>query len=267
VNAATEDLALRTCGVRVDPLSMDVAVEGIALAAVGGRPMAVHLVNAYTLSLAVRDERFRGLLDRGDLNLPDGTPLVWIGRRAGLDGFTSRVYGPDLTVAVCDRGRAHGLRHYLYGASPEVVERFAQELRRRFPGIEIVGVESPPFRPLRDEEEAELVERIRAAGAHLVWVGLGTPKQDHFVDRFRDRVGIPLLAVGAAFDFLAGEKKMAPRWMQERGLEWLYRLLSEPRRLWKRYLIGNLVFLRGAVRGARVEPAPVRPWDRGGSAG
>jgi N-acetylglucosaminyldiphosphoundecaprenol N-acetyl-beta-D-mannosaminyltransferase len=261
VTDGTEQLALRTCGVRVDPLSMDAAVDGIAQAAADRKPMAVHLVNAYTLALAVRDDRFRGLLDRGDLNLPDGTPLVWIGRRAGLRDFASRVYGPDLTVAVCDRGRDHGLRHYLYGASPEVVERFAQELRRRFPGIEIVGVESPPFRPLTDTEAAELVERVGTSDANVVWVGLGTPKQDHFVDRFRDDIGVPLLAVGAAFDFLAGEKKMAPRWMQERGLEWLYRLLSEPRRLWKRYLVGNLVFLWGALRGTRVEAAPLRPWE------
>jgi N-acetylglucosaminyldiphosphoundecaprenol N-acetyl-beta-D-mannosaminyltransferase len=252
VSAGTEDVALRTCGVRVDPLTMDAAVDRIALAADEGRPLAVHLVNAYTLSLAVRDEPFRALLDRGDLNLPDGTPLVWLGQRHGLEEFTSRVYGPDLTVEVCDRGRAHGLRHYLYGASPEVVERFAQQLRARFPGIEIVGVESPPFRQLSPEEEEALVARVRHAGANVVWVGLGTPKQDHFVEAFRDRLGVPVVAIGAAFDFLAGEKKMAPRWMQERGLEWLYRLLSEPRRLWKRYLVGNLVFLWGALRTTRV---------------
>jgi N-acetylglucosaminyldiphosphoundecaprenol N-acetyl-beta-D-mannosaminyltransferase len=252
----TDELVLRTCGVRVDPLAMDVAVGRICDAAVAGRPLATHLVNAYTLSLAVRDEPFRALLDRGDLNLPDGTPLVWIGRRAGLHDFTSRVYGPDLTLAVCDRGRAHGVRHYLYGASPDVVDRFAGELRRRFPGIDVVGVESPPYRPLEPAEEDDLVARIVASGANVVWIGLGTPKQDHFVDRFRDRLPVPLVAVGAAFDFIAGDKKSAPRWMQDRGLEWLYRLASEPRRLWKRYLIGNVVFLWGALRGTRVEPRP-----------
>jgi N-acetylglucosaminyldiphosphoundecaprenol N-acetyl-beta-D-mannosaminyltransferase len=254
------ELALRTCGVRVDPLSMDAAVDRIAGAAVAGRPLATHLVNAYTLSLAVPDEPFRALLDRADLNLPDGTPLVWLGRRAGLDDFTSRVYGPDLTLAVCDQGRDRGLRHYLYGGSPDVVERFATELRRRFPGVEIVGVESPPFRPLEPAEEDELVDRIVASGANVVWVGLGTPKQDLFVDRFRDRLPVPVVAVGAAFDFIAGDKRSAPRWMQDRGLEWLYRLMSEPRRLWKRYLVGNVVFLWGALRGTSVEP---RTWDQG----
>jgi N-acetylglucosaminyldiphosphoundecaprenol N-acetyl-beta-D-mannosaminyltransferase len=233
---------------------MDAAVERIAAAAEQRRPLAVHLVNAYTLSLAVRDDGFRALLDRGDLNLPDGTPLVWLGRRKGLHDFTSRVYGPDLTVAVCDRGRERGVKHYLYGGSPDVVERFGGELRRRFPGIEIVAAESPPYRPLEPSEEAELVDRVERSGAHIVWVGLGTPKQDAFVEAFRDRLGVPVVAVGAAFDFLAGDKKMAPRWMQERGLEWLYRLLSEPRRLWKRYLVGNLVFLWGALRTTRVVP-------------
>jgi N-acetylglucosaminyldiphosphoundecaprenol N-acetyl-beta-D-mannosaminyltransferase len=247
------DLLLRTCGVRVAPLTLDAAVDRICDAAITGRPLATHLVNAYTLSLAVRDEPFRALLDRADLNLPDGTPLVWFGRRAGLQEFTSRVYGPDLTLAVCDRGRGRGLRHYLYGGSPDVVERFAAELRRRFPGIGIVGVESPPFRPLDPIEEDALVDRVVTSGANVVWVGLGTPKQDHFVDRFRDRLPVPLVAVGAAFDFIAGDKRTAPPWMQDRGLEWLYRLASEPRRLWKRYLIGNVVFLWGALRGTRVE--------------
>ena len=246
-------LVLRTCGVRIDPVTMDEAVAAIRQAAASREPLAVHLVNAYTLSLAVRDQTFREVVDRGALNLPDGMPLVWLGRRKGLVQLTDRVYGPDLTVAVCDQGRADGLRHYLYGGSPEVVERFAAALRRRFPGIELVGVESPPYRALTDDEEAQLVARIHASGADVVWVGLGTPKQDLFVDRFASRLSRPVIAVGAAFDFLAGAKRMAPRWVQRAGLEWLYRLLSEPRRLWRRYLIGNLVFIFGALRTTRVE--------------
>lgn len=248
------DVALRTCGVRVDPVTMDDAVRRICLLADARAPLVTHLVNAYTLSLAVRDPRFRELLNRGDLNLPDGTPLVWFGRRAGLKTFTKRVYGPDLTLAVCDQGRQHGLRHFVYGSSPQVVERFADALRRRFPGIDIVGVESPPYRPLEREEETDLLRRIRASGANVIWIGLGTPKQDAFLDAFRDRIPVPMIAVGAAFDLLAGERKMAPRWMQDRGLEWLYRLMREPRRLWKRYLVGNVVFLWGAFRSTHVEP-------------
>lgn len=247
---------LRTCGVRVDPRSMQAAADQVLAAAADGRALAVHLVNAYTLSLAARDPSFAALLDRGGLNLPDGMPLVWLARRRGLTELTDRVYGPDLTLAVCDRGRGQGLRHYLYGASPEVVEAFAASLRERFPGIEIVGVESPPYRPLSAEEQAALVDRVAASGAQVLWVGLGTPKQDVFVDEFAARVGIPLVAVGAAFDFLSGHKPMAPRWMQRAGLEWLYRLLREPRRLWRRYLIGNLVFLWCCWRGAQVVDQP-----------
>ncbi len=246
------EATFRTCWVRVDALAMDDAVRRICDAATAGRPLATHLVNAYTLSLGMRDPDFRDLLDRGDLNLADGTPLVWVARRAGLKGFTGRVYGPDLTLAVCDQGREHGLRHYLYGSTPQVVQAFAERLTERFPSIHIVGVESPPFRPLEPAERAELVERVRASQADVVWIGLGTPKQDHFVDAFRDQIGTPLIAVGAAFDFLGGEKKMAPRWMQDHGLEWLYRLVSEPRRLWKRYLIGNLVFVWGALRTTQI---------------
>ena len=245
---------LRTCGVRIDPVPMDAAVAAIRSAATERQALAVHLVNAYTLSLAVRDDAFRDLLDRGGLNLPDGMPLVWLGRRRGLDGLTDRVYGPDLTTAVCDRGREVGLRHYLYGGSPEVVERFAAQLRHRYPGITIVGVESPPYRELTADEGQALVDRIVASEADVMWVGLGTPKQDHFVDRFAPRLERPVVAVGAAFDFLAGAKRMAPRWMQRSGLEWLYRLLSEPRRLWRRYLVGNLVFLYGALRDTQVAP-------------
>ena len=247
------EAVLRTCGVRIDPVTMDQAVAAILSAARDGRPLATHLVNAYTLSLAVRDEGFGELLDRGDLNLPDGMPLIWLGRRAGLTHLTSRVYGPELMGHVVDRGQAQGLRHYLYGGTAEVVEQLATGLRDRYREVDIVGVESPPFRPLAADEETDLVERVAASGAQVMWVGLGTPKQDVFVDRFRDRLGIPVLAIGAAFDFLSDTKRMAPRWMQQRGLEWLYRLVSEPRRLWKRYLVGNTIFIWGALRSTRVE--------------
>lgn len=257
----TQHRTLRISDVRVDPFDMQSAVDAILWAASKRVPMAVHLVNAYTVSLAHREVGFARILDRGDLNLPDGTPLAWLGRCAGLEGFRGPVPGPDLTAEVCNHGRQRDLRHYLYGSSPDTVHRFAAELRRRYPGIQIVGVESPPFRPLTEAEEAEFVTRVAESGADLVWIGLGTPKQDVFVDRFRDRLGLPLIAVGAAFDFIAGDKKVAPPWMRRRGLEWLYRLVTEPRRLWKRYLIGNLVFLWAALTTITTSLAPARSWD------
>jgi N-acetylglucosaminyldiphosphoundecaprenol N-acetyl-beta-D-mannosaminyltransferase len=228
------------CGVVVHALDADRTVERVIDLALDGGG-AVHLVNAHVLSLAARSESFTGLLNDGDLNVPDGVPVAWIGRRLGLD--VEKVPGADLFSGVVNRGRGVGLRHYLYGSTPIVIERLSHQLSRLFEGAEVVGAESPPFRPLTRREEEDLVRRIRGADPDVVWVGLGTPKQDEFVGRFRDQLGAVLIPVGAAFEFLAGTRTRAPAWMQQLGLEWFHRLLSEPRRLWRRYLVGNLVFL------------------------
>ncbi|MGI8685495.1 MAG: WecB/TagA/CpsF family glycosyltransferase [Acidimicrobiales bacterium] len=223
-------------------------VEAVLAFAAEGNGRAVHLCNAYTLALARKDPAFAGAVNRGDLNLPDGTPLVWVGRRLGLP-MEHRVYGPDLMLAVCEAGRAGGVRHYLYGSSPDTVACLGHQLEQRFPGVLICGVESPPFRALTPAEERDLIERVRGSAAQVVWVGLGTPRQDEFVDRFRDRLGATLVAVGAAFDFNAGVKRQAPRLLRDHGLEWAFRLATEPSRLWRRYLIGNASFVMGALRG------------------
>jgi N-acetylglucosaminyldiphosphoundecaprenol N-acetyl-beta-D-mannosaminyltransferase len=244
--------AFRCCGVRVDAVTLHDAVDQLRVFAETGVGRAVHLCNAWTLALARRDGALAEALNRGDLNLSDGTPLAWVGRRVGFAHMRRRVYGPDLLLATARAGRAWGLRHYLYGSTPDVVTALAGRLADLAPGIEVVGVESPPFRPLTEQEEAELVERLRQARPDLVWVGLGTPRQDLFVDRFRARLGTTLVGVGAAFDFLAGAKRQAPTWMQDCGLEWTFRLATEPRRLWKRYLVGNILFLAGMARGVTV---------------
>ena len=249
VGSSDRVAAYRVCGVRVDAHQVPSAVAALIDSCRATSPLAVHLVNAGTLSLARHDRDLTDLLNRADLNLPDGMPLVWLARkRLGLAHMTDRCYGPDLMLALLDEGRAHGIRHYFYGSSPEVVEELAARMRARFPGLEVVGVESPPFRALSDEESDALVERVRSAGADVVWVGLGTPKQDVFVDSYRDRLGAALVAVGAAFDFHAGAKKQAPRWVQRVGMEWAFRLLAEPGRLWKRYLVGNTQFVWGVLR-------------------
>ena len=194
--------AYRVCGVRVDAHQVPSAVEALLDARRQSAPLAVHLVNAGTLSLARHDDELRDLLQRGDLNLPDGMPLVWIARkRLGLAHMVDRCYGPDLMLAALDQGRRHNLRHYFYGSSPDVVAALASRMQERFPGLEVVGAESPPFRALTADESADLVSRVRAAQADIVWVGLGTPKQDVFVDEYRDQLGAALVAVGAAFDF------------------------------------------------------------------
>lgn len=244
--------AFRCCGVRVDAVTMDDVVDRLRVFTQTGGGRAVHLCNAWTLALARKDRALTEALDRGDLNLPDGTPLTWIGRRVGFTHMRRRVYGPDLMLAAVRTGRVWGLRHYLYGSTPEVVGALARRLTAIAPGVQVVGAEAPPFRPLTEREEAELVERVRQAGPDVVWVGLGTPRQDLFVDRFRDRLGVTLVAVGAAFDFLAGAKRQAPAWMQDRGLEWAFRLATEPRRLWRRYLVGNAQFLVGVASGVTV---------------
>jgi N-acetylglucosaminyldiphosphoundecaprenol N-acetyl-beta-D-mannosaminyltransferase len=248
--------AFRCCGVRIDAVTLDDAVSRLHTFAQEGGGRAVHLCNAYTLSLARCDGGFAEAVNRGDLNLPDGTPLTWVGRRAGFTHMHHRVYGPDLLLAAAQAGRAWGLRHYLYGSTPEVAGQLARRLGQLASGVKLVGVEAPPFRPLSSREEAAMVARIRATRPDVVWIGLGTPRQDLFLDRFRDRLDTTLVAVGAAFDFLAGTKRQAPTWMQDRGLEWAFRFATEPRRLWRRYLIGNAVFLAGIAKGVEVYTRP-----------
>lgn len=240
------------CGVPITPVGPDGARD-LLLSSAHGHGRSAHLCNAYTLSLAVRDPQFRDLLAEADLNFADGQPVAAIGRRRGHREMHTRVYGPDLMLAVLDQGRARGLRHYLYGSTPEVLRDLELQLHTRFPGVDIVGRESPPFRELTDSESAAMVQRVRSTRPDIVWVGLGTPRQDQFVAAYADSLQSTLVAVGAAFDFHAGHKAQAPGWMQRAGLEWLFRLVSEPRRLWRRYLVGNPVFLLGVARDAVVD--------------
>ena len=170
-------------------------------------------------------------------------PLVWLSRLSG-GSPVGRVYGPDLMLAVCERSVGRGYRHFLYGGGPSVAEKLASQLQNRFPGLGIVGAYSPPFRPLTQREDQEIVERINAAQPDFVWVGLGAPKQEHWMaDHLVKLNATVLIGVGAAFDFHSGVKVQAPYWMQRSGLEWFFRLLSEPRRLWRRYLVYNTKFL------------------------
>jgi N-acetylglucosaminyldiphosphoundecaprenol N-acetyl-beta-D-mannosaminyltransferase len=238
----------RCCGVRVDTFTLEGAVDQLRSFADAEGGHAVHLCNAWTLTLAQRDPKFAAAIDRGDLNLIDGTPLAWVARSAGFGHMNGPVRGADLFLATAGAGRAWGFRHYLYGSTPAVVSLLAERLSVHAPGIEIVGVESPPFRPLSDQEETELVDRIGQARPDVVWVGLGTPLQDYFVDHFRDRLDASLIAIGAAFDFIAGTKPQAPAWAQGSGLEWAFRLATEPHRLWRRYLVGNTRFAFGVLR-------------------
>lgn len=203
----------------------------------------ICLGTVHSISEARRDPAFRDVLNGSWLTTPDGMPLVWLARRLGHPAVT-RVYGPDLLLAVCDAGRAAGLRHYFFGGAPGVADALACRLATRFPGLVIAGTESPPYRPLTADEFTALQARIASAQADVVWVGLGTPKQDRFMAESWQRLdaGV-LIGVGAAFDFHSGRLRQAPRWMQRSGLEWLFRLGQEPRRLAVRYLVYNPLFV------------------------
>jgi exopolysaccharide biosynthesis WecB/TagA/CpsF family protein len=192
---------------------------------------------------AQHNPSFKEILNSTDAVVPDGMPLVWLGRRKGHH-LPRRVYGPDLVLEFCEKTAARGYRHFFYGGEPGVPERLAEALKHRFPTIEVCGTFSPPFRPLDPEEDKEIVSMISRAAPDVLWVGLGTPKQERWMHEHRDQLDVPVMvSVGAAFDILSGRRSQAPRWMREHGLEWLFRLLQEPRRLWRRYLIYGAEFI------------------------
>jgi N-acetylglucosaminyldiphosphoundecaprenol N-acetyl-beta-D-mannosaminyltransferase len=199
----------------------------------------ICLGTAHGLTEAQRHPELRRIYNQSWLTTPDGMPLVWLGP-PGVE----RVYGPDLMLAVCEAGRAVGLRHYLFGGVEGVAEQLRARLAARFPGVEIVGTFTPPFRDLRPEEFGVLQADVAAKRPDVIWVGLGTPKQEKFMARhWRELEAGVLIGVGAAFDFHSGRMPQAPRWMQRSGLEWLFRLCSEPRRLGPRYLKTNPLFV------------------------
>jgi len=235
------------CSVPISALDTSTAALRIVQDAVEGRSCQVHLCNAYTLSLVDQDPELRTTLLEADLNLADGVPVALMGRRLGMKG---PVRGSELVGKVATMGSGQ-LRHYLYGGKDGVAELMATELRRQVPGIEVVGTEAPPFTPITDEHLDELAQRVARSGANVLWIGLGTPRQDYLVSRLADRLMMPIVPVGAAFDFWSGAVMEAPRFVHGSGLEWLHRLASEPRRLWRRYLLGNPRFLLTAWRHRR----------------
>jgi N-acetylglucosaminyldiphosphoundecaprenol N-acetyl-beta-D-mannosaminyltransferase len=198
-----------------------------------------------------RDEALRRIHNAAGLVTPDGMPLVWLSHLKG-ERHVERVYGPDLMLALCARSvSGRGYRHFFYGGAPGVAERLADRLCARYPGLAVVGTYTPPFRQLTAAEDDDVVRRIDAAAPDIVWVGLSTPKQERWMHAHVGRLSAPaIIGVGAAFDFHAGLKKQAPRWMQRTGLEWSFRLMTEPRRLWRRYLTNNPMFVLRVVHQA-----------------
>lgn len=233
-------------GVRISAINAEQAVAEIE-GWIGRRERHyVNVCNVHTIMECQQDPRLTRVVNNSGLSTPDGMPLVWLSR---LHGFrnAARVYGPDLMLALCERSETNGHRHFFYGGAPGIAERLADQLQRRFPRLQIAGIHAPPFRKVGAIEERPVLDAIDAARPDIVWVGLGTPKQDHWVADHRPLLDAPvIIAIGAAFDFHAGVLRQAPRWMQRSGLEWSFRLAQEPRRLAYRYLVLNPLFVLNA---------------------
>ncbi len=223
-------------GVGVSAVNMTQALETIDRWVIEREPNYICVTPAHAIMDVYEDDELRQIYNNSGLTTPDGMAIVWLLKGYGHSGV-DRVYGPDLLLAVCAQSVEHGYRHYFYGAAPGVAQQLADSLQERFPGLDVVGVESPPYRALTPEEDAEVVRRIRNAQPDFVWVGLGSPRQERWMKEHLALLDVPVLVgIGAAFDFLSGNKPQAPRWIQRSGLEWLFRLFSEPQRLWRRYI-------------------------------
>jgi N-acetylglucosaminyldiphosphoundecaprenol N-acetyl-beta-D-mannosaminyltransferase len=241
-------------GMRVDGTSYADATGRVVAWALRGESRAVFVAAVNNVMQAHDDPAFLEVMNGADLVTPDGMPLVWGLRRLGVP-HASRVYGPDLTPEVLTEAEARGLPVGFYGGTPEVLEALLAKVRRRWPALAVAYAWSPPFTTLSEDADAEIVEAVNDSGTRILFVGLGCPKQETWIAAHRGRVGAVMLGVGAAFDFLAGVKRQAPRGLQRLGLEWLFRLVSEPGRLAKRYLHQNprfaLLFAAQLVRSRR----------------
>jgi len=204
----------------------------------------VAVTGMHGITEAQHDQQFNQVLNAAGLVVPDGYPLVWIGRRRGLSHLKRRVYGPELMASFCEVTAKHGYRHFFYGGAPGVAEDLAARFAARYPGMIAVGTYCPPYRALTPKEDAAVVAQIEQSRADVVWVGLSTPKQERWMFEHRTRLRVPVLVgVGAAFDFHTQRLAQAPEWMRENGLEWFFRLVREPKRLWRRYLIYGSEFV------------------------
>jgi N-acetylglucosaminyldiphosphoundecaprenol N-acetyl-beta-D-mannosaminyltransferase len=224
-------------GVGVSAVNMGEAVRIAVDAARAGRRGYVCVTGVHGIMESQKDDELRRIHNRSLLTVPDGMPTVWVGRAQGHRAM-GRVYGPDFMRAVCRSSGEHGLTHFLYGGQPGVADALSERLQADFPGLRIVGADTPPFRPLDAAEERALAETVARLKPDFFWVGLSTPKQERFMAAYLPRLDVRVMAgVGAAFDVNTGRLQDAPAWMKRAGLQWLHRLAQEPGRLWKRYLI------------------------------
>ncbi len=230
-------------GVGISAITMNDALSQISSWIRKGEKQYVSVCTVHTIMECQKNDIMRQAVNGASLATPDGMPLVWLGKIKN-NRQVGRVYGPDLMLALCELSAQKGYTQYFYGGAEGVPKELSQTLQRRYSGLKVVGAYSPPFRPLTETEDRQIVEQINQANPDIIWVGLGTPKQDLWMASHRNLLNAPvIIAVGAAFDFHTGRIPQAPSWMQRVGLEWLYRLVQEPKRLWYRYLVYNPLFI------------------------
>ena len=232
----------RVLGSFIDALTWESTLAIIFSWAERRQSRYVCICNAHSLVTAIQDSDFLDIINNADMTTPDGMPVAWCLRRLGFPG-QQRINGPDLMWKYCKSAVREGQAIFLYGSTEQILDILQGKLRAVFPALKIAGVYSPPFRELTEEEDQEIVNLMNRSGARVIFVGLGCPKQEKWMAAHRGLVHAVMIGVGAAFDYHAGTIKRAPLWMQNVGLEWLFRLISEPRRLWKRYLVTNSKFI------------------------
>lgn len=234
-------------GTGISAISIDQAVRQMASWIDSESRHYVNICTVHTIMECYQNPELQNIVNNSGMSTSDGMPLVWLCRYHGHKEAT-RVYGPDLMLAFCEHSISRGYRHFFYGGTDGVAPELAEELKRRYPDLQVAGTHSPPFRAVGEMEDPEVIDKINSARPDVLWVGLGTPKQDFWVAQHRHLLDAPVLvAVGAAFDFLTGKVHQAPSWMQRSGLEWLFRLTCEPRRLAYRYLVYNPLFIMHAL--------------------
>lgn len=234
-------------GAQIDALSWDRTVAQIILWTRRGESRYVCLCNVHSVVTANLDAEFRSVINGADMATPDGMPVAWSLSRLGFP-HQERINGPDLMWRMCEHAARSGTKLFFYGSSTQTLAYLEIKIRAAFPAARIVGMVSPPYRTLSAEEDDAMIEQINKSGAGLVFVGLGCPKQEFWMAAQRGKIQAVMLGVGAAFDYHAGTLRRAPNWMQQCGLEWFYRLCQEPRRLWRRYLLTNAIFVIGMAR-------------------
>jgi len=237
-------------GCRINLEDYDSAIEKVQEHIDNKLPIKyVMLVCVDGLVNSKKNPLFRQICNNSYLSLPDGMPLVWIARRKGFKEIRTNVRGTSFMYKFFEKTFQKPYKHFFYGGKDGVADKMKTILEEKFNGVKIAGTYCPPFRKLTDEEDKEICDMINSSGADILWVGLGAPKQEYWMNEHQNKLNVSIMVgVGAAFDFLAGNKKEAPKWMGRIGLEWLFRLISEPKRLWKRYLIGNCLFIYWLVK-------------------